>query len=270
MIYLKNHGRRFRSKNDEINALKTQIGRQCADGSTFRIIELKHRINGGHPVKRSGYQDTDVTIGQDGGVDISHRTAGRGALRFEPDDYNNRIAFLADIDHNNMMLIRAWRDKDWTFADGSKEAEIEKKYKEWWAELDKTSEGRTQKKMILAREGRKDLTPEHMPGAYEMKEKEKTQSTEIEKLREENARLRQTMEKGGMAVPGEKEDIPPEVIEKRLEEELKNAPEKEKSKGFDFDSMKLNEVRTLARKVGAEVDVDASREELIKSIEERV
>jgi len=270
MIYLRNYGRRFQSKTDEIAALKNQVGKKSNDGSTFKLIELRHKVGGGHPVKRSGYQDTDVTIGQDGSVEIFHRSAGRGALRFDPDDYMNRIAFLADVEHNDMMLVRSWRDRDWDFVDKDKEKEIEKKYREWWSELDKSEDGKRIKRSIITREGRKDLTPEHLPGAYEMKDKEKIQSTEVERLREENARLRQAMEKGGTPVPVEEETIPPEVIEKKLEEELKNAPVEEKQYDFDFDAMKIHEVRALAKKLNVDFDVDIDRDDLIKIIKEKL
>ena len=268
MLYLQNFGRRLKTKEDEIVAIKRLVGTNTQDGEKFEVIELKHSRNGRHPVKIRGFQDTDVRMDERGEARISNREAGIGSLSFEPDSYNNRLAFLAKTEHNIKMLMHSWREKKYVILSADVRSEVQKRAEEWWLELDKTEEGQKTKKTILRQEEEARLTPQDMPSKYS----DTIVDAHAETLVDEIAALREKLAKAeaiNTVLTGSKEGV---VDEPKSEPEPKQEVESEPNgdgsddiSSLDLDGMSFSRLQGLARRYGVEAK-GVQKPELIASI----
>lgn len=263
MVFYRNFtGRQFGNRLEEIETIKRCNGQRVGDGEeVLQLIELVLNRTIMSPEKRVGYQDTDVTHGQDGGITIMHRPAGMGTLKFEPNRYGNPTAYLAKTPHNVMMLVKSYKNRDWNIPDKTMDNEIKKEFDKFWKECSKE-----EKDAIAIREQQAKLTMFDMPterGPVKTDFSKDRMMQRLAELESENKRLKAEF----MQPKGMKEE-PKEVVSDMVvnPEDIPSDPlvvVDKKGKVHDLRKILLFDLRKSAKEYGVTFTPETTRDELL-------
>lgn len=271
MIVYKNRQRKLRNKEEEIEAVRRLTGQPKRDGEIFELIECVLNRPSVSPVKKHGWQDTEIHVAQDGKIDIQDYPAGMGILRFEPSRFGNPVAYCDMTPHNRAMFIRHYREKEYSITNRHFAEEIKKAYEIWWKDLPKED-----KEIILEREERKKRDQFSMPserGAPDTDSAGKSLMGEIAELREKNRALEeanrqlQDLSKDKYGLSGEEEKEPaPET----KEPDYPTIKDPSSGETYDFKNMLPFDVQKVARNKGIVFNKTAKKAELVRMIVEKI
>jgi hypothetical protein len=280
MIIYKNRARKLHTKEEEIEAVRRCNGKAKSNGNLLEVVECVLNRTSVSPIKKHGFQDTEILHDTDGTITIIDYTPGVGMLKFEPSRYGNPVAYCDLTEHNRNMLVRHYRDKEWTISDKAIALEIEKAHEIWWSELPKSERDR-----IVAREEYRKRDQFSLPsqtgkpntdasGADLLNEVAQLKE-EKRKLEEANLQLKQmTDEKYGQPEKTEetKETEEPTPQAASQPEEAPKYPIITDTNGeeLNFNKMLMFSIHKLARQKGIKFGKIAKREELVPQIIEKI
>jgi hypothetical protein len=255
MIYYKNFQRKLRNREEEIQAVRYCNGKAKTDGEVFEVIECVLSRPSVSPVKKHGWQDTEIHVARDGAITIADYEAGRGILRFEPSRYGNPVAYLARSEWNMQMLVKHYRTKEWSIADRHVAEEVKKSYEIWWEKLPKA-----EKQQVVEREelGKRDQfsipsesrTPDTDSAGKNLLAELAAEKEKNRQLEAANAQL-QSMKAPATETKEPEVEAAPAPVEKLKPGENPDLIVKDRGgKTHNFNNMLMFDVQKVARKRG--------------------
>jgi hypothetical protein len=270
MIWYKNYQRKLRNKEEEVEAVRRCNDKAKTNGEIFEVIECVLNRTSVSPVKKHGFQDSEIHVGIGGEIAISDYEAGRGVLRFEPSRFGNPVAYLSRTPHNMQMLVKHYRNREWSLTDRHLAEEVKKSYEIWWDKLPQE-----EKKSIITREeqGKRDQfslpaetgVPDTDSAGKNLLAELAAQKEEVRKLKAANLQL-QDMKKPEPVAPEKQEEAPVEPKKDTPEWVVKDVDGTE----YDFNTMPMFSVHKVARKKGLLYSKDSKQAELVPKIIEKI
>jgi len=275
MIFYRNYSRRMQTKQDEIEAIRQCSGKEIQGDENFELIEVVLKKNCISPEKRHGFQDTDITHEQNGAVMISHREAGRGILRFEPNNYGNPMGFLAKTKHNMDMLAKSYNRKEWTYMNKGIEEEVKKAFEKHYKSLSEKDRKMMQLMEEQSKQDRFSVASDPVPVEPIKASSVNGVLQELAAMREENEKLKAKIANAEKppepvvgitpAVPEKPTEAPP--IPMSAEDEFVNQSAwtitAKDGTIYDFNKIPNFEIRKIAKKYGIEYSKDIKKDELV-------
>lgn len=212
MITVKNFSTMgVRTEADEREIVDNSIGKPTVDGDTFRFFKVRHNERNSYPVATKGYQDTEIHF-YDEKVDIVHKEAGRGSLKYKANKMRERIALCSHTPHNIDVLVKSYRaradkKRGHTILDPDVNKEVERKYKIWWETLSEK-----EKEVIKETEAFNGQTPADMPARWGSKTTDEMGANALTKQIQELQEKLEAAEKKNVSLETEKSEIVQENI----------------------------------------------------------
>jgi len=267
MIILRNLTGAKLNQEEEKEAVKSAQGTLDQDGQPFEIIELRHKINSQHKKSVRGFQNTEVSLQEDGENIVRHHLAGSGNLLFVPNKMKVRTAWIAKTPWNVETLKKSFREKNWRFLDPKVEAEIKKMHDEWWETISPE-----EKDQILLMEKERTLTPFQVPKDYGQRENIETTNlvTDNAKKDEEIKRLKEALLAKDFQV--KEQSVKQNLIEDTEASEpitqVETLDSNESVQASDFDHIHFMKIRKVVRELNIQDDRKAKKSDVVKKIME--